>query len=275
MTTFDLSFRTSSEASIPDPPRCSMLKPYTSSYEVSRYVQRCQKERDEAFRREESARDKLKHIEATTRSQIQELKMKLKDITSENKTLHRTVKKLRLELGLEVNPKFKGKMTRDIIRELHVQEDQCSRLREDNQLLSVQLREMIPIIDQTQKHKMEIETKLESMENKLQELTNENNRISQLLKESQKEREELEKANLILKKSIEDNKQVTNRSVQTTTSIPVTLQSSYKRISRDTSSSQTFQAALERRKVSLEPHNSAPTDGSMHKAYYSTTHSQT
>ncbi|XP_018115419.1 probable DNA double-strand break repair Rad50 ATPase [Xenopus laevis] len=264
-------FRTSSEASLPDLPRYSLAKPYTTSYEISRFLQKCQKERDEAYRREELARDKLNRLEITARSQIQELKTKLKEVTNESKALHRTVKKLRLDLGLEGNPKFKGKMTKDVIKELQEKEEQCSRLKEDNGALSVQLKAMIPVITQTQKQKAEVEKQLQNSERKLQELQNENHHTSQLLQDSQRERDEFEKAYIILKKSIDEAKQHVNRSVQTTTSIPVSMQSSIKRIPRDTPSSQSFQA---RRKISLDPPNhSATTDRSTHKPYLSTAHS--
>ncbi|KAG8436879.1 hypothetical protein GDO86_007825 [Hymenochirus boettgeri] len=242
-----------------------------SSYEVSRFVQKCQKERDEAFRREESARDKLKQLDISTRSHIQELKAKLKEVTSESKSLHRTVKKLRLELGLEENPRFTGKVTKDIIKELQEQEEQCSQLKEENTLISVQLREIIPVLTQTQKQKAEVEKQLEDLEKKMRQLQNENNQVSQLLEDSQKVNNELEKANIMLKKSIEDAKHYTNRSVQTTTSIPVTLQSSYKKIPRDLGNSHSI---LERRKLSVDRQNCSPTTGgSTHKTYLSSAHS--
>ncbi|KAE8610268.1 hypothetical protein XENTR_v10012066 [Xenopus tropicalis] len=245
-----------------------------TSYEISRFLQKCQKERDEAYRREESARDKLKRLEISMRSQIQELKTKLKEVTNENKALNKAVKKLRLDLGLEGNPKFKGKMTKDIIKELQDKEEQCSRLKEDNHSLSVQLKGMIPVITQTQKQKVEVEKQLQNIERKMQELQNENIHTSQLLQDTQRERDEFEKAYIMLKKSIEEAKQHINRSVQTTTSIPVNMQSSYKRMPRDTPSSQSFQAVLERRKISLDPpSHSASADGSAHKPYFSTAHS--
>ncbi|KAM8930483.1 uncharacterized protein RCH25_006373 [Pelodytes ibericus] len=212
-----------------------------SSYEVSRFMQKCQKERDDALRREESARDKLKILEASTRSQIQEIKAKLKEVTGENKTLQKTVKRLRLELGLEDNPRFKGKMTRDIIKELHEREAQCSHLKEESHMLSVQLREIVPVVDQAQKQKWELQARLQSLENKVSELKKENDQVLLSLQESQREKEDLEKTNLMLRKSIEEARIVTNRSVQTTTSIPVNLQNIYKsgkKLSRDTSISQ-------------------------------------
>ncbi|KAM4021962.1 uncharacterized protein ACNLHF_027265 isoform 2-T2 [Anomaloglossus baeobatrachus] len=246
-----------------------------SSYEVSRIVLKCQKERDDALRREESSRDKLKLLEVSSRSQIQELKAKLKELTNENKNLHRTVKKLRLDLGLEGNPRFKGKMTKDVIKELYEQEDTCSHLKENNQLLSVQLREMVPIIVQTQQQKSELQTQLKDMERKMRDLAKENNKLEQFLQESRKEREELERVHMMLKKSIEDAKTVTSRSVQTTTSIPVTLPTTYKKISRESSSSQASQVTQEKRKVSLETSNSPPLSaGSIQKPYYRTLRNQ-
>ncbi|CAH2311190.1 Hypothetical predicted protein [Pelobates cultripes] len=247
--------RTSSTVSLPDIPRYPQLKSYMQSYEVSRFLHKCQKERDDAFRREESARDKLKHIEATTRCQIQDLKTKVKQLTSECKALQRTVKKLRTDLGLEGNPRFKGRMTKDIIKELQEREDQCACLKEDNSLLSVQLREIVSIVAQTQKQKGELTKQLENSELKVRDLLNENNQIVQNLQESQREKDDLEKINLMLRKSIEESKKVTNRSVQTTTSIPVNLQNTYKKTSRETSISRTSQVPLDRRKITLEPSN--------------------
>ncbi|KAM5148484.1 uncharacterized protein ACMZJ9_012081 [Mantella aurantiaca] len=246
-----------------------------SSYEVSRYVIKCQKERDDALRREESARDKLKHLEVSSRSQIQELKTKVKDLTGENKSLHRTVKKLRTEVGLEGNPKFKGKITKDIIKELQEREDECSHLKEDNQLLSVQLREMVSIIAQNQKQKGEMQTQLRDVTTKTQDLSNENAHLSQILQECRKEKEDIERAHLMLRKSIEDAKKVTHRSVQTTTSIPVTLQSTYKKVSRESSSSHVSQFSTEKKKSSPETSISPPiSDGSTPKPYYKTVRNQ-
>ncbi|XP_072275774.1 uncharacterized protein [Pyxicephalus adspersus] len=267
----DLSCRSSSDVSLTDPTRWPLGKSYMSSYEVSRYVLKCQKERDDALRREESARDKLKHLEVSFRSQIQELKAKVKDLTSENKSLHRTVKKLRTEVGLEGNPKFKGKMTKDIVKELHELESQCSQLKEDNQLLSIQLREIVPTIAQNQKQKGELETQLQDTKNKMQDLANENTHLSQLLQESHKEKEDTERALFMLKKSIEDAKKLTHRSVQTATSIPVILQPIYKKVSRESSSSQASQFSIEKRKTSLEANISPPvSNSSTPKPYYKT-----
>ncbi|KAM3914683.1 protein YIPF1 isoform 2-T3 [Leptodactylus fuscus] len=246
-----------------------------SSYEVSRIVQRCQKERDDALRREESSRDKLKHLEVSSRSQIQELRTKLKEVTNENKNLHRTVKKLRIDMGLEGNPRFKGKMTRDIIKELHEQEDQCSHLKEENRLLSVQLREMIPIIANTQEQKANLQTQLKDMESKMRDLAKDNTQLSQLLQESRKDKEDLERAYMMYKKSIEDAKNVTSRSIQTTTSIPVILPTTYKRVSREAASSQTSQVMLEKRKASLDTSNSPPISaGSAQKTFARTVRNQ-
>lgn len=245
-------FRSPSEVSLPDPPRDPLVRSYMSSYEVSRFVQKCQKQRDDALRREESARDKLKHLEVSSRCQIQELKAKVKEVTGENKNLHRTVKNLRLDLGLEGNPRFKGKMTKDIIKELHEQEDRCAHLKEDNQLLSVQLRELLPIIVQTQKQKSELQTQLKDMESKTRAMSEENTQLSRLLKDCRKEKEDLERAYMMFKKSIEDAKKVTSRSIQTATSIPVTLPTTYKRVAREATNSQTAQVVPEKR------HNSPP-----------------
>ncbi|KAM4642208.1 uncharacterized protein O3C94_016600 [Discoglossus pictus] len=218
-----------------------------SSYEISRFLQRCQKEREDALRREESARNKLQHLEASTRSQIQELKRRLKEVTSESKAQQKTIKKLRAELGLEVNPKFKGKTIKDIIKELKEQEDQVARLREDNHQLSMQIQKIIPELALTRTQKLKLEVQLEAKEHKLQDTLKESSQVSKLLQESQQERQELERVYLMLKKSIEEAKQLSHRSIQTTTSIPVTLQTTYKRPSRDTPNSR---VGLERRKAS-------------------------
>ncbi|XP_068098516.1 uncharacterized protein [Hyperolius riggenbachi] len=241
-----------------------------SSYEVSRYVIKCQKERDDALRREESARDKLKRLEVSSRNQIQELKAKVKELTTENKTLQKTAKKLRLEVGLEGNPKFKGKVTKDIIKELQDMEEQCSQLKEDNQLLSVQLREMVPVLAQVRKQKSTLQTQLDDTLKKTQDLSNENSHLTQLLQESCKEKEDLDRAYLSLKKSIEDPKKVTHRSVQTTTSIPVTLQPTFKRASRESAGSQTSQSTLEKRKSPMETGSSPQNSDSTQKPYFST-----
>ncbi|XP_069835615.1 uncharacterized protein [Dendropsophus ebraccatus] len=243
------------------------------SYEVSRIVLRCQKERDDALRREESARDKLKHLEVSSRSKIQDLKAKLKVVTGENKNLHRTIRKLRLDLGLEGSPRLKGKMTKDIIKELHQQEDQCSHLKEDNHVLSVQLREMVPVIVKSQQQTAELQTQLEVMESKVRSLTKENGRLAHLLQETRKEKEALERAYMSYKKSIEDSKYVTSRSIQTTTSIPVTLPTTLtKRVSRDPSNLQPSQ--MEKSNGSETSNSTPPSAMTTQKPYYRTLRNQ-
>ncbi|KAM9324708.1 uncharacterized protein PAF06_000790 [Gastrophryne carolinensis] len=223
-----------------------------SSYEVSRYVLKCQKERDDALRREESARDKLKRLEVSSRSQLQELKTKVKDLASENKSLHRTVKKLRTEVGLEENPKFKGKMTKDIIKDLNALDVECAKLKVENHLLSVQIREMVPIISQSQKQKAELQTQLQDMDMKIKDLSKENAHLSMLLQETRDAKEDLEMAHLSLKKSIEEAKKHIHRSVQTNTSIPVNLQPIVKKVSQESSSAHVSHISLERKKTTLE-----------------------
>ncbi|XP_029474377.1 uncharacterized protein LOC115100199 [Rhinatrema bivittatum] len=197
--------------------------------EVKRFLQKCQKERDEALRREASSSDKLKTLQTTTRTRIQELKQQLKETTQENKVLAATVKRLRIELGLEISPRFKGKMTRDIIRELRDREEQCVRLGEQNDLFSLKQKETGLLLAQTQKLSKELAEQLQAAESKVEELSTENTRLSKLLQETEEQREELALANLLLRKSLEEPKQLASRSVQTTTSIPVTFQSTYLR----------------------------------------------
>ncbi|XP_071984099.1 uncharacterized protein [Engystomops pustulosus] len=267
--------RSPSELSLSDLPRYPAVRTYMSSYEVSRIVQKCQKERDDALRREESSRDKLKRLEVSSRTQIQELKAKLKEATSENKNLHRTVKKLRIDLGLEGNPRFKGKVTKDIIRELQVQEDHCSHLKEDNHLLSVQLRQMLPVMVRTQEQNAELQSQLHQMQSKVTHLSQQNTQLSQQLQESHREREDLEKVHLRLKKSIEEAKSVTSRSVQTTTSIPVTLPTTYKRVPRESAGSQAAHLASEKRKASSGMSDSPPMSaGNTQKTHYTTLRNQ-
>nr|XP_033771339.1 uncharacterized protein LOC117346098 [Geotrypetes seraphini] len=197
--------------------------------EVTQFLKKCQKERDEALHREASSSNKLKRFQTATRSRIQELKYQLKETTNENKVLAATVKKLRIELGLESSLTFKGKTARDIIRELHDKEDQCVRLGEQNELLSFKQKKMGLTLAHTQKLKKDLEDQLQVAERKVQELTAENTKLSKLLQETDTQREELACAYSLLRKSIEEAKQFANKLVQTTTSIPVMFQSTYRR----------------------------------------------
>ncbi|MGH0174577.1 UNVERIFIED_CONTAM: hypothetical protein FKN15_009135 [Acipenser sinensis] len=74
----------------------------------------------------------MKLAEAMAKSQTDELKQKAKELKLENKELRKTVKKLRTDLGLESDPKFKGKMTMDIVIELQEKEQQRDCLAEEN-----------------------------------------------------------------------------------------------------------------------------------------------
>ncbi|XP_069089463.1 peptidoglycan DL-endopeptidase CwlO-like [Pleurodeles waltl] len=236
-------------------------KRHMSSSEVSRFLQKCQKERDEAFRREESSRDRLKRLEASTKTQIAELKHRVKETTNENKILHKTIKRLRVELGLEISPRFKGKMTKDIIRELHDKEDQCLRLLEENSHLTFRLKEVVPSLAQVNKLKKDLEGQLQATSVKTQDLLAENARLSKLLEETEQERDEMARINLELRKSIESTKHFSSRSVQTTTSIPINFQNTYRSIPREQRSSQYSQALLEKRKIAMGTRSS--TAGSL------------
>ncbi|XP_069498262.1 peptidoglycan DL-endopeptidase CwlO-like [Ambystoma mexicanum] len=232
-----------------------------SSSEVGKFLQKCQKERDEAFRREESSRDKLKRLEAATKTQILELKHRVKETTTENKILHKTIKRLRVELGLEISPRFKGKMTKDIIRELHDKEDQCLRLLEENSHLTFRLKEVVPGLAQVHKLKKDLESQLQASASKTQDLTSENARLSKLLEETEQERDEMARINLELRKSIEETKQFSSKAVQTTTSIPIHFQNTYRSVPRDQRGSQYSQALLEKRKMT--PGTRTSTAGSL------------
>uniref|UniRef100_H3ANW0 Zgc:113691 n=1 Tax=Latimeria chalumnae TaxID=7897 RepID=H3ANW0_LATCH len=208
--------------------------------EITKLVQKYKKERDEAFRKGESTRDKLKLVEITTRTQIEELRQKVRDLSKENRILSKTLKTYRIELGLESDPRFRGKMTKDVVKELQEKEEECRDLAEENSSLKFKLAETTSEFDQIVTSKSTLQEKLQAIETEMQELIGENASTLKLLEETKLHRDEVEQANMFLRQALsqkQEMKHFSNKYVQTMTSIPV-YQKAYRRSSRELVTSQ-------------------------------------
>ncbi|XP_051788923.1 uncharacterized protein zgc:113691 [Erpetoichthys calabaricus] len=199
--------------------------------DVLKLLEKYKKERDEAFQKEESLRDKMKLSEIITRTHAESLKHKVRDLTVENKDLRRTVKRLRIEMGLEYDPKFKGKTTKDIIGMLREKEQQSSHLSEENGSLNHQINQLTTALNSSVLARRTLEEQLSSVQYEMKELTKKYGRLLKLWEDTKVQRHErvlMTNFPGITPKS--SPKEVCDKSVQTVTSI-----SQYQRFPRTSS----------------------------------------
>ncbi|XP_043940792.1 cingulin-like [Protopterus annectens] len=193
--------------------------------EVVKLLQKYKKERDDAFRKGETSRDKLRLIEIATKSYTTELRQKIKELSDENTKLVKTIKKLRTDLGLESDPRFRGKIPKDLIKELQEKEEECRSLIEENNQLNLRITELTVECEQVQKWKRVLESRLQAVQSEMQDLIREKGLALHLWEETKAQRDELEQANKSLWQSVmkkeEKRKDLASKSVQTVTSIPI------------------------------------------------------
>ncbi|KAL2097510.1 hypothetical protein ACEWY4_006717 [Coilia grayii] len=161
-----------------------------SKYETLRLLEKCRKERDEAVQRESAMREKLRQYDSRMRS-TEALKQKLKTLTLDNKELRKQVKNLRAEIGLESSPKFQGKTTRDIISDLHEKERECSALVEKAGKLSLTIDELTSELANTVTSKTLLEDQVQSLQQNLKDMTNNQRRLLKLWEDKKAQREQL------------------------------------------------------------------------------------
>ncbi|XP_030630570.1 uncharacterized protein LOC115812225 [Chanos chanos] len=161
-----------------------------SKYETFKLLEKCRKERDDAMHRESILREKLRQYESRMRS-TEALKQKLKTMTLDNKELRKQVKTLRAEIGLEASPKFQGKTTKDIINDLHEKERQCNSLMEKAGKLSLTIDELTSELANTVTSKTLLEDQVQSLQQNLKDMTNNQRRLLKLWEDKKAQREQL------------------------------------------------------------------------------------
>ncbi|KAG9343285.1 hypothetical protein JZ751_014266 [Albula glossodonta] len=109
----------------------------------------------------------------------------------DNKELRRTVKTLRADLGLESSPKFQGKTTKDIINDLHEKERQCSSMVERAGKLTRTIDELTSELANTVTSKTLLEEQVESLQQNLKDMTNNQRRLLKLWEDKKAQREQL------------------------------------------------------------------------------------
>ncbi|XP_029380715.1 uncharacterized protein LOC115057668 [Echeneis naucrates] len=161
-----------------------------SKFETLRLLEKCRKERDDALHRESVLREKLRQYESRMRS-TETLKQKLKTLTTDNKELRKQVKALRTEIGLECSPKFSGKTTRDIISDLNEKEQECSSLVEKTGKLSLTVDDLTSELANTVTSKTLLEDQVQSLQQNLKDMTNNQRRLLKLWEDKKAQREQL------------------------------------------------------------------------------------
>ncbi|CAG5896473.1 unnamed protein product [Menidia menidia] len=161
-----------------------------SKIETLKLLENCRKERDDALHRESVLREKLRQYESKIRS-TEALKQKLKTLTMDNKELRKQVKTLRMEIGLESSPKFNGKTTKDIINDLHEKERECISLIEKAGKLSLTIDDLTSELANTVTSKTLLEDQVQTLQQNLKDMTNNQRRLLKLWEDRKGQREQL------------------------------------------------------------------------------------
>lgn len=161
-----------------------------SKFEALKLLERCRKERDEAVHRESVLKERLRQYETRMRS-TEALKQKLKTLSIDNKELRKQVKALRTEIGLECSPKFNGKTTKDIINDLYEKERECGSLVEKAGKLSLTIDDLTSELANTVTSKTLLEDQVQSLQQNLKDMTNNQRRLLKLWEDKKAQREQL------------------------------------------------------------------------------------
>ncbi|XP_030607447.1 uncharacterized protein LOC115795605 [Archocentrus centrarchus] len=161
-----------------------------SKFETLKLLEKCRKERDDAMHRESVVREKLRQYESRMRS-TEAMKQKLKTLAVDNKELRKQVKALRTEIGLECSPKFSGKTTKDIIGDLHEKERECNSLVEKAGKLNLTIDGLTSELANTVTSKTLLEDQVQSLQQNLKDMTNNQRRLLKLWEDKKSQREQL------------------------------------------------------------------------------------
>lgn len=156
--------------------------------DTQKKVEQYRSERDEALQRENALKEKLRQYESRTKS-TDNVKQKLKTLTSENKELRRQLRTLRTEIGLESSPNFQGKSTKDIINDLQEKERECNALAEKARMLNLTINELSSELANAVTSKTLLEEKVQSLQLNLKDMTNNQRRLLKLWEEKKAQRE--------------------------------------------------------------------------------------
>lgn len=189
-----------------------------SKFEMLKLLEACRKERDDAMHRESLLREKLRQYESRMRS-TEALKQKLKTLTMDNKELRKQVKTLRTEIGLECSPKFSGKTTKDIINDLHDKECECISLLEKIEKMSLKIDDLTSELANTVTSKTLLEDQVQSLQQNLKDMTNNQRRLLKLWEDRKVYREQHALPAIIQKPSIHKVVQ-TDMSINSSQKIP-------------------------------------------------------
>ncbi|XP_055497231.1 uncharacterized protein LOC129700677 isoform X1 [Leucoraja erinacea] len=128
--------------------------------ETKKLLLKYRKERDEASKRGEFNRDKLNVIRTSMASQIRELKEKVKALNSENKDLHKTIKKLQPELQLDTDSRLTSKLTKEVVKELKERAERCKSLQQENSRLNQEIDKLASELVQAENVRKLLEDRL-------------------------------------------------------------------------------------------------------------------
>uniref|UniRef100_A0A3B3I878 Zgc:113691 n=1 Tax=Oryzias latipes TaxID=8090 RepID=A0A3B3I878_ORYLA len=189
-----------------------------SKFETLKLLEKCTKERDEALQRESALKEKVRQYEARMRS-TEALKQKLKTLTMDNKELRKQVKALRTEIGLENSPTFSGKTTKDIVNDLHEKERECNSLVEKTGKLTLTVDELTAELSNTVTSKALLEEQVQSLQQNLKDMTNNQRRLLKLWEDKKSQREQLALPSIIQKSPMHKEVQ-TDMSINSSQKLP-------------------------------------------------------
>ncbi|XP_069050120.1 myosin heavy chain, clone 203 [Lepisosteus oculatus] len=184
----------------------------SSRSEALKLVEKYRKERDDALQKESALKERLRVSENKVRTQTESLKQKIKNLSSDNRELRKTVKSLRTDLGLESDPKFRGKTTKDIISDLKDTEELCDRLTEENGKFKLRMDHLASELSNVATSKAILEERVSSLQRDLKDMTNNQRRLLKLWEDKRTEREQLALPAINQRPA---QLQVSNKSVQT------------------------------------------------------------
>lgn len=202
-----------------------------SKFEMLKLLEVCRKERDDALQKESVLRDKLRQYETRIRS-TETLKQKLKTLTVDNKELKKQVKALRTEIGLENSPRFNGKTTKDIINDLHEKERECTSLSEKAGKLSQTVDDLTAELSNVVTSKTLLEDQVQSLQQNLKDMTNNQRRLLKLWEDKKVQREQLALPS-IAQKTYTHKVSQTDMSISSTQKLPSNAFETTKPFSKD------------------------------------------
>ncbi|XP_048395286.2 uncharacterized protein LOC125456308 [Stegostoma tigrinum] len=210
--------------------------------EVRKLLQKYKSERDEASRRAEISRGKLRATEAAARGKVNAL-------NPENKSLNRKVRKLQPEPRVEANPRLRSKLTGEVVKELKERAERCQNLLQENARLNQKVNQLAAGVARAEHVGKLLEDRLQVAESQVKSLTNERDRVLKLWEEAETGRERTLRINRLLRESLcnrQKSQQTLDKCIQTIASIPI-----YRRFQKRNPESTVKQQALHLQTVKM------------------------